>query len=546
MRALLMLAALSWSAALHAADVEADAPHSRSVTIYRAPARGEGAFQLNNLQGFALVTETRHVRLPAGESRLRFAGVADGIEAASALVSGFGAGVIEKNRDAKLLSPSAIVDLSLGSPVDMLRTNKKTGKTERIQGSIVADNLGVVFKSAGGVEALRCSGMPETFSFESTYGAAATPTLSVMVRTPKPLEQTITLSYLTRGFDWSADYTATLAKDHKSMDLGAWVTLANANGESFPDANAQVVAGRLNRQSGRVDPLELGSPIFAQCWPMQRTHETPGRMFLARDSFRSMNGAPPPAPAAMALGALQEISVTGARAKSDYRPQRAELEQLGDLKLYRVPEHTTVASRQLKQVRLLDQYEIPVREIYTAAVMGVNDQGNDESPARAEHLLRTKNDLANHLGLPLPSGAVHLMQESGDSALLLHEAKMRDLAVDEEVEISMGESNGVMVTSFTKSRQRDQERVLPLIKGVVELREVTFSPVRRVEVSNDSNIPIAFELKVELAEGEELLAADRPVGKKNGQPLFEFTVPANGRATVLFQTQLTLASVERS
>ncbi len=39
------------------------------------------------------------------------------------------------------------------------------------------------------------------------------------------------LSYLTRGFDWSANYTATIAADAKSMDLGAWVTLGNSNGD---------------------------------------------------------------------------------------------------------------------------------------------------------------------------------------------------------------------------------------------------------------------------------------------------------------------------
>jgi hypothetical protein len=58
------------------------------------------------LEGFALITETRTVHLPAGLSRLRFEGVADGIEPASAIVTGLPEGVIEKNRDAKLLSPS--------------------------------------------------------------------------------------------------------------------------------------------------------------------------------------------------------------------------------------------------------------------------------------------------------------------------------------------------------------------------------------------------------------------------------------------------------
>ena len=55
--------------------------------------------------GFALITETRIVHLPAGLSRLRFEGVADGIEPASAIVTGLPQGVIEKNRDAQAAEP---------------------------------------------------------------------------------------------------------------------------------------------------------------------------------------------------------------------------------------------------------------------------------------------------------------------------------------------------------------------------------------------------------------------------------------------------------
>ena len=39
-------------------------------------------------------------------------------------------------------------------------------------------------------------------------------------------------------------------------------------------------------------------------------------------------------------------------------------EQLGDLKLYRVPETTDIASHQMKQVRLLDRFRIPVESFY--------------------------------------------------------------------------------------------------------------------------------------------------------------------------------------
>ena len=101
-------------------DVAAEAPSDLIVTVYRAPYRESGSIDLDSLQGFALVTETRLVRLPAGISRVRFEGVADGIEPASALVTGLPGEVIEKNRDARLLSPSALIAAAVGKPVELL------------------------------------------------------------------------------------------------------------------------------------------------------------------------------------------------------------------------------------------------------------------------------------------------------------------------------------------------------------------------------------------------------------------------------------------
>jgi hypothetical protein len=274
--------ASAWIVAAPAAagQVLAAPPSDLEVTVYRAPARSSGSIDLADLNGFALVSETRSVRLPAGLSRLRFEGVADGIEPESAIVTGLPNGVIEKNRDARLLSPQALIAAAVGRPVELLRTNRKTGRSERLIGTLLSDATGVVFQTAQGIEALRCSGMPETFSFEPAVDLSARPTLSVLVRSPQARTLNVTLSYLARGFDWAADYSATLSADGTKINLGAWVTLANSNGVGFPAAHVQVVAGRVNREDGEVDPIDLGGPILAQCWPRGSTSDAP--MYLNR------------------------------------------------------------------------------------------------------------------------------------------------------------------------------------------------------------------------------------------------------------------------
>jgi len=523
--------ALAWILAATpamAADTLASMPSDLSVTVYRAPFRSSGSITLNALGGFALISETRIVRLPAGLSRLRFEGVADGIEPSSAIVTGLPAGVIEKNREGKLLSPSALVAAAVGNPVTLLRTDKKTGKSTRLAGTIRSDaGGGVVFETSEGVEALRCSGLPESLSFMGVADLAATPTLSVLVRSPEPVTRTVTLSYLARDFDWGADYVATVAADGKTMDLGAWVTLANGNGVGFPSAQLQVVAGRVNRESGEVEPLDVGGPILAQCWPRGSTSDLP--QYLQIDRAWPLGAARQGAASAMypmAAGRLMDVTATA---------KKVEEEQLGDLKLYRVPERTTVAGRQSKQVRLLDRSSIPIKPVYGA------DLAADENAASAAaHLrLRTINDVTHHLGLALPSGRVAVLAARDGATLLEHESNLRDLAVDEEVEVDMGDSPSVQVAAAMEKTTIDPARTheLPLVPGVLHLRSAQVEAVNHVDIGNALGVEIQFELRLRLPEGGRVVRADHPLGSKNGRPIFRLTIPANGTVTVRYQWQ---------
>jgi hypothetical protein len=526
----LSLAAASGVVLGAATEVVADPPSDLIVTVYRAPYRNTGSIDLDDLSGFALVTERRLVRFPAGLSRVRFEGVADGIEPASALVSGLPGKVVEKNRDARLLSPSALIAATVGKPVELLRTNRKTGVLERLPGTILSDaEGGVVFKTEEGIEALRCAGMPETFSFEPAAALSARPTLSVEVQTPGAVAREITLTYLARGFDWAADYSAKFSQDGKHLDLGAWVTLANANGVGFPAAHVQVVAGKVNRanvgdgEDDQVEPIDIGGPIFAQCWPRGSTSDQP---MILRENYtdrmfkKSVLAAP--MPAAMSL---QEVAVTAAK--------RVQQEQLGDLKLYRVPERTTLASRQSKQVRLMDQSGIPVTTIY-----GVDLGEGQELSGPAHRWLRTKNTAANHLGLPLPSGSVAVFAPYNGEHLLQHESGLRDIAVDEEVEIDLGESPDVQISAAVEQTRVESAHatLLPLVPGVA-LRGVMVDDVERVEVSNARAAGIDFELRLSLPAGARIVRADHPLETKNGRPIFRFKVPANQTVTVRFQKQ---------
>jgi hypothetical protein len=188
--------------------------------------------------------------------------------------------------------------------------------------------------------------------------------------------------------------------------------------------------------------------------------------------------------------------------------KKVEQEQLGDLKLYRVPDRTTVAGRQSKQVRLLDRAGIPVATVYDAELAA----DDTVASAPAQRLLRTINSTANHLGLPLPSGRIAVFANRGGERLLEHETGMRDLAADEELEIDMGETPDIRVQS-TQAGEAAQ-----------------------VDISNSRSAPVQFELRLQLPSGARLVRADHPVAMKNGRPIFRLTIPANETVTVRYRT----------
>ena len=525
------VALLAGNSATAIETARASAVSDIAVTVYRAPfVQPDSPVGVDGLNGFALVTETRTVSIPQGESRIRFEGVADGIEPQSAIITGLPEGVLEKNHDAHVLSPAALVTATLGRQVWLVRANRKTGKVTQVSGTLVADNDGVLFKSAEGIEALRCSGLPETFRFDSAIDANAVPTLSALVRSPAPMTVKVRLSYLAHGFDWQATYSAILSADSRTMDLGAWVTLANGNGVSFNDAQTQVVAGRLNRATAAVEPVEEDPEIVADCWPAATTSDIPltaNSNGLEQIIVTGARRDAAPVPMAMVAGALERKTAQDA----------VQEEQLGDLKLYRVPARTSVTSRQIKQVRLLDRAAIPVELIYKA---DVTPNVYNETQA-LQKILRTRNDEAHHLGLPLPSGRVSTYYEHAGVPLVVSESPLRDLAVNEEVEIDAGESPDVQVTTIIERIQADASpKELPLIPGAVNLRSSDLQYIDRLELTNARPTAVTVELALHLPDGTNIVRADHIPKTRNGLPTFRLTVPAQGSATVLFQTARTL------
>jgi hypothetical protein len=299
------------------------------------------------------------------------------------------------------------------------------------------------------------------------------------------------------------------------------VTLGNSNAVGFPSARTQIVAGRVNHETDEVEPLDIGPRVVATCWPSGTTSDVAG-------------------------DGLMEVVVTGAKRRDKMFnaalalpvPAAApatlvQLEQLGDLKLYRVPERTTLKSRQIKQVRLLDRQNIPVELLYGADIPA----NASVAPTAAQRTVRTRNDTEHHLGLPLPSGEVATFMASSDTMLLLNQVHLRDTAVNEDVELGIGASADVQVEA-TLEKTNIYTRP-PLLRGLLRSRSALVDSVNRVEIHNATHSDIQFELNLQLPDGTQLIAADATLETRNGRQVFKLPVPANRTATVRYQTEHT-------
>jgi hypothetical protein len=499
---LLLAASLFASQAGAQAIVTSRSPERVAVTIYRDPDRGTNPFNLGWLGGYALVSETRHVRIPAGESDLRFEGVTSGLVPQTAIVTGLGAAVLEKNRDARLLSPGGLLDASLGQRLILRRTNKRTGAV-RVQDAIVrATNDGVVIQTAAGIEALHCTGLNETLLARSVpSGLSATPTLSVRVRSAEAIERDVMLSYISNNFDWQADYVADLSPDGHSMRLFGWMTLANGDDTGLIDAATQAVAGKLNRnrvyvEAGRATPIAQG------CWPEGTTDQISGEVSAGLDANAesivvtgtrmqavSAPAPPPPPPPAPALAKVMAVQ-----------------ERLGDVRLYRIPISVTVAARSQKQVALLDQPSVTVEPVLRLRpVIGQFERGFDR-------VLRTRNNAAHGLGLALPAGKLELFQTGGGRRLLVGEAQTDDRTIGEKVEYVIGESTQV------------RARQVPIKYGHGDGYALTATNAD----------PASHMIEVELPNNAKAIAGGT-LTRRDGWLLWKVAVPRNGKRELRYR-----------
>ena len=203
----------------------------------------------------------------------------------------------------------------------------------------------------------------------------------------------------------------------------------------------------------------------------------------------------------------------------------AEEEQLGDLKLYRVPFPVTVAAKGLKQVAFLNKDEVTARYLYRIGC----DQWERYRPAEtpdemndAEVLLVTRNDRKAGLGVALPQGALRLFEPGEAGTQLVAQPDLRDYAVGQDIELVLGESAQVFSQCSYNGPGDPPE-------DGAKWRKM------RAEISNANPHPVKVRVVLGGAGQIEARWPRRKSEVKDGTVIVEVSVPANSTEKFDFQ-----------
>jgi hypothetical protein len=89
--------------------------------------------------------------------------------------------------------------------------------------------------------------------FASRLRLSTRPSLVWEIESEKGGDLRATLSYLTAGMKWSAEYAAVVDAEERQVELSGWATIVNRCGTSFPDAAVSLVAGEVHRAGAGTD-----------------------------------------------------------------------------------------------------------------------------------------------------------------------------------------------------------------------------------------------------------------------------------------------------
>jgi hypothetical protein len=451
----------SWPLALRAAPA---ADRTLSVTIYA--------------DDLALVQDRREIEVSGGRQRIEFQDVSAQIRPETVSLTAADISIVEQNFDFDLLTPAKLMEKAVGQNITIVRVNPATGAETREQAQVLATNGGVVLKVGQRIELLRDDGLPTRVIFDKVPdNLRARPTLSVTINSSRSGARPATLSYLTPGLGWRADYVALYNESDGKLDVQGWVTLTNSSGTTYENAQTLLVAGSPNQVGAGMAPPNFRQPRPARATLQQAGTESGGR------------------------------------------------EQLGDYYLYPLAERTTIANLQTKQVSFLDVRGVPAEHGYEFRNAWL---GTSDAPQSAKSVYSFSTSAHAGLGDQLPAGVLRFyMRDKRGDPQFIGESRIDHTPMGSTLSLATGDAFDVKVRAVVEKRTRRA-----LFDWLTDMR---------YELTNALPQPVVVTLLQGGLWGDSRITAESQKSVRRSAETAEWpvTVPANGNAelTASFVTQ---------
>lgn len=430
--------------------------------------------------GFGQIWERRPLASGQGAREIALHGISERMVAESLRLAGDGGPVAVRaltlNRN--LLSPHALLERFLGREIGVVKVHPTTGEERVEKATVLSVAQGVVLRMGGRIE----TGMPGRLVFPDDLGdLAARPQLTAAIEAGSAVKG-LTLTYLTDGLGWQADYAATLTPDGKRLSLTGWASVSNDTGVGLDAGRLRLVAGEVNRVGG------------AQ--PMAKAP----RLMMAEARGAAADAAP--------------------------LPQR---EAQGAVHVYTLPGAVKLAAGERRQVALLGPVDVAVAETLISPghppVFGA--QRGEPAPEHLELRLAFENTSLVPGGLPLPAGALRVYRAGADGVPLFAGAdRLSDTPDGGRAEVSLGRAFDVTVTRAQTAFKR------------LDAQGRTVEAAFRIEVRNGRDAPAEVRLDENLPGDWTITAKSAEFARVGGQARFTVAVPAKGKAEVTYTVRV--------
>jgi hypothetical protein len=440
-----------------------------------------------SLPGYGVVRETRPIELARGVSMLRFTDVASGIDPTTVSFQSEGAAVLEQNYEYDLVNFDALLEKFINQHITITRGGRTFSAT-----LLSSDPSSIIYREGPGEDG-PVSVMardPGAIQLPDTQGLNTKPTLVWKIDAAQGRTQPAQVSYQTDGLTWRADYSVVVSQDEARANIGAWVTLLNQSGASYPNARLKLVAGDVQRlRPPEPSNLELSKAMFDQ-------DDAGRKQGFAEKSFFEYHLYTLGRPTSLPDNSTKQIELFPAR--------------------HDVPMGKTYV-----------YYGLPSSLRYSIFASPVLDQNLGlETNKKVDVYLTTKNTEANGMGMPLPAGRIRVYkQDPADGRVeFIGEDVIQHTPRDEPVMIRLGSAFDIVGERTQTDFQVDYNQ-----------RQMTES--FRITLRNHKDQPVDVLIKENLIRctNWEITAHSDEFKKEDFRTIhIPVNVPAGGEKTVSY------------